>query len=66
MVGFTEEILSLKPAIDDENWFSFDAVIDGPANVCGTGAFLFTSTSVATVVVVTETAIRFFSVPGFS
>ena len=42
------EILSLKTW--KWNWFSLDAVIDGPANVCGTGAFMFTGASGATVV----------------
>ena len=45
---------------------SFDAVIYGPTNVCGTGTFVFTGASGATVVVLSETAIRFFSALGFS
>ena len=59
------EILSLKTW--KWNWFSLDAVIDGPANVCGTGAFMFTGASGATVVVMPQTAIRFFfsvALPG--
>ena len=36
------------------------------ANVCGTGTFVFTGASGATVVVMSETAIRFFSALGFS
>jgi len=66
MVGFMEKFLAWKPESDGENWFSFVAVIDGPANVRGTGTFVFTGASGATVVVMWETAIRSFSALGFS
>ena len=41
--------------------FFLDTVIDGLANVCGTGTFMFTEVTEATVVLMSETAIRFFS-----
>ena len=66
LVGFTEKFCAWKPENDGGNWFSFDAVIDGPANVCGTGTFVFTGASETTVYVMSETAIRFFSALGFS
>ena len=53
------EILSLKTW--KWNWFSLDAVIDGPANVCGTGAFMFTGASGATVVDAANCPSLFFS-----
>ena len=66
MVGFTEKFWAWKPESDGGNRLSFVAVIDGPANVCGMGTFVFTGASGATVVVMSETAIRFFSALGFS
>ena len=48
MVGFTEKFWAWKPESDGGNRFSFVAVIDGPANVCGTGTFVFTGASGAT------------------
>ena len=57
MVGFTEKFWAWKPKKvknDGGNWFSFDAVIYGAANVCGAGTFVFTGASGATIVVMSD------------
>ena len=66
MVELTEKFWAWKPESDGKNLFSFVTVIDGLANVRGTGTFMFTGASGATVVVMSETAICFFSALGFS
>ena len=51
MNGFTEKFWAWKQESDNRNWFSFVALFEGPANVCGTHTFVFTGASGATVVV---------------
>ena len=58
-----DEILRFKN--EGGNWFLFDAAIKGPAVVCGNRTFIVTGASAATVVVISESAISFFSVQEF-
>ena len=59
--GFMEKFSDLKPEYEDGNLFSCDTAIDGTAVVCGKDKFVVTGASGATVVVMSEPAIGFFS-----
>ena len=51
MTRFTEKFWTWKQESDGRNWFSFVALFEAPANVCGKYTFVFTGASGATVAV---------------